>query len=60
MNQATFCTNDGWSTDKSITEQDIVYVRVARMGTVKEHFVSQESVEKVDAAWLSEDCGYCH
>ena len=40
--------SDG-STDKSVTEQEIVYVRMANKGLVKEHFVSIESVEKADA-----------
>ena len=40
--------SDG-STDKSVTEQEIVYVRMANKGLVQEHFVSIESVEKADA-----------
>ena len=40
------------STDKSVIEQEIAYVRVAKQGTVKEQFVSLEHVEKADAAGL--------
>ena len=53
FNEAHFFTPmmDG-STDKSVIEQEIVYVRVAQQGTVKEQFVSLEHVEKADAAGL--------
>ena len=36
------------STDKSVIEQEIVYVRVAKQGRVKEQFVSLEHVEKAE------------
>ena len=41
--------SDG-STDKSISEQEIVYVRAACNGQPREYFVSLETVEKAAAA----------
>ena len=40
------------STDKSVTEQEIIYVRVAKEGVVQEQFLALEEVEKADAAGL--------
>ena len=40
------------STDKAIIEQEIVYVRYATKGVVKEQFVSLQHVEKADAPGL--------
>ena len=35
-----------------VTEQEIIYVRVAKEGVVQEQFLALEEVEKADAAGL--------
>lgn len=40
------------SADKSVTEQEIEYVRFAKQGIVHEEFLSLELVEKADAPGL--------